>query len=284
MCLKQRLHYSDMLLKDQTSPLITLEVAWNYRYLIWQMTKREVVGRYRGSILGVVWSFLNPIFMLAIYVFVFSFVLKARWGAGEAGSMEFALFLFAGLIIYSIFSECVSKAPLLVVGNPNYVKKVIFPLEILPIVSMVSVLIHGSLSFLVLFVAQLIIQNGMHWTVVFLPIILMPLVIFTLGASWFLASIGVYVRDVPQFVGLITTVLMFVSPVFYPATALPEEIRPLLFLNPLTFIIEQTRDVVLIGNTPAWVRLILYSIVSILVGVLGFIWFQKTRKGFADVI
>jgi len=284
VCLKQRLHYSDMLLKDQTSPLITLEVAWNYRYLIWQMTKREVVGRYRGSILGVVWSFLNPIFMLAIYVFVFSFVLKARWGAGEAGSMEFALFLFAGLIIYSIFSECVSKAPLLVVGNPNYVKKVIFPLEILPIVSMVSVLIHGSLSFLVLFVAQLIIQNGMHWTVVFLPIILMPLVIFTLGASWFLASIGVYVRDVPQFVGLITTVLMFVSPVFYPATALPEEIRPLLFLNPLTFIIEQTRDVVLIGNTPAWVRLILYSIVSILVGVLGFIWFQKTRKGFADVI
>jgi len=273
-----------MPISHQTHPLYVIKTIWRYRHLIWQMTKRDVVGRYRGSVMGIAWSFLIPILMLAIYVFVFSFVFKTRWG-GESGSkLEFGLFVYAGLIVHSLFAECVSKAPLLIIGNPNFVKKVLFPIEILPLVTMSSVFIHSALNVTVLLIARLLIHGSLEWTALFLPIVLLPLIIFTLGASWFLASLGTYVRDVTQLVGLVMTVLLFMSPIFYPASVLPEEIRFFLFLNPLTFMIEQTRDVVLVGNTPAWGRLGIYSLISMGVGWLGFLWFQKTRKGFGDVI
>lgn len=264
--------------------MLALKDAWAYRHLIWQMTKRDVVGRYRGSVLGIAWSFLVPILMLAIYVFVFSFVFKARWGGESGGKLEFGLFVYAGLIVHSLFAECVNKAPLLIIGNPNFVKKVVFPLEILPLVSICSVLIHSALNVTVLLLVQLLIHGSLQWTALFLPFVLLPLIIFTLGASWFLASLGTYIRDVTQLIGLVMTVLLFMSPVFYPASVLPEELRLFLFLNPLTFIIEQLRDVVLVGNTPAWGRLGIYSLISLGVGWLGFLWFQKTRKGFGDVI
>jgi lipopolysaccharide transport system permease protein len=198
--------------------------------------------------------------------------------------LEFGLFLYAGLIVHSLFAECVNKAPLLILGNPNFVKKVVFPLEILPLVSMGSVLIHVALNVTVLLMAQLLIHGSLQWTALFLPVIMFPLIVLTLGVSWFLASFGTYVRDVSQMVGIVTTVLLFMSPIFYPASVLPEEIRPFLFLNPLTFVIEQMRDIVLIGNSPAWVRLGIYSVLSLGIGWLGFLWFQKTRKGFGDVI
>jgi lipopolysaccharide transport system permease protein len=169
-------------------------------------------------------------------------------------------------------------------SNPNYVKKVVFPLEILPWVTMGSVLIHSTLSVLVLMIGFAIIHGGLNWTAIFLPVVIFPLVLFTMGASWFLASFGAYVRDVNQFVGIVTTAMLFMSPIFYPASVLPKEIRPYLFLNPLTFIIEQLRDVVLVGNTPAWLRLGIFTAISALIAWLGFFWFQKTRKGFADVV
>lgn len=255
-----------------------------HRYLIWQMTKREVIGKYQGSVLGILWSFLVPVLMLAIYVFVFSFVFKARWGGEIGNKFEFGLFVYAGLVVHSLFSECMSKAPLLILGNPNFVKKILFPLEILPIVSMGGVLIHSALNITVLLIAQFIINGSLQWTVIFLPVVIFPLVILTLGVSWFLASFGTFMRDVSQLVGLMVIVLLFMSPIFYPASVLPEDIRPFLFLNPLTFIIEQVRDVVLVGNTPAWLRLGIYSIISLGIGWFGFLMFQKTRKGFSDVI
>lgn len=258
---------------------------WIHRQLIFQMTKREVVGRYKGSAMGLLWSFLNPIFMLAIYTFVFSVVFKARWGVGdEETKAQFAIILFVGLIMHGLLAEVLNRAPGLILSNVNYVKKVVFPLEILPVIAMGAALFHALASLVVLSVALIVFHGAVPWTAIFLPLIALPLVLLTLGLAWFLASIGVFLRDVGQTIGLITTVLMFVSPVFFPITSLPEVYRPFVMANPLTFIIEQSRAVLIWGNTPNWLGLVVYSLISIVVAWIGYIWFQRTRKGFADVL
>ena len=262
--------------------------VWRHRQLVAQMTRREVAGRYRGSALGLTWSFLNPLLMLSVYTFVFSVVFKARWGTGaqaeEGGRAMFAVVLFVGMIVHGLFAEVLNRSPALIVGNVNFVKKVVFPLEILPVVSMGAALFHSLVSFGVL----LAVYAGLHgvppWTGVFAPLVLLPLVILTLGVSWFLASLGVFVRDVGQTTGIITTVMMFLSPVFFPISALPEAVRPWIMLNPLTFIIEQMRAVLIWGHPPQWGLLGLYTLGAIAFAWLGYAWFQKTRKGFADVL
>lgn len=257
---------------------------WRNRDLIRALVKREVIGRYRGSFMGILWSFFNPIFMLAVYTFVFSFVFKARWGATSDSKAEFALVLFSGLMVFNIFSECINRAPSLVLANVNYVKKVVFPLEILPWVSLGASLFHALISLAVWLAAYAIFFGIPHPTVLFSPLIVAPLVLLIMGVSWLLASLGVYLRDVAQIIGLLTTALMFMSPIFYPATALPEEYRPLLYLNPLTVIIEQTRDILFWAKSPDYMTLLPYTAVSSLIAWAGFAWFQKTRKGFADVL
>jgi homopolymeric O-antigen transport system permease protein len=258
---------------------------WRHRELILQMSRREVVGRYRGSIMGLAWSFFNPILMLAVYTFVFSVVFKAKWGTGGNESHSvFAIFLFVGMIVFGLFSELVNRAPALILSNINYVKKVIFPLEILPVVGLAAALFHSLISVGVLLVAILLIKGGLAWSVVFFPLVIFPLLIATLGVAWFLASVGVYVRDVGQTVGILTSVLMFVSPVFFPVTALPEKFQIWLMINPLTFIIEQSRAVLIFGAEPNWAGLAVYAGVSFIVAWAGYWWFQKTRKGFADVL
>lgn len=255
--------------------------------LILQLVKREVISRYRGSFLGLLWSFINPILMLAIYTFVFSVVFKVRLDQTTVvydDKFAFALSLFAGLIIFNLFSECLSRAPGLILANVNYVKKIIFPLEILPWVTLGSTLFHAGVSFLILLAFLLLIGHPIHWTLIFLPIIVFPFLLLIMGLSWLLASIGVFVRDIGQFIGLILTMLLFMSPIFYPASALPESVRDYLFLNPLTFIIEQVRAVILYGRLPDWVGLAVYYIIALFVAWIGLIWFNKTRKGFADVL
>ena len=247
------------------------------------MVKREIVGRYRGSFLGLLWSFFNPVLMLAVYTFVFSIVFQARWGQGSNDKYEFALVLFAGLIVFNLFSECISRSTGLILGNVNYVKKVIFPLEILPWVTLGSALFHAGISLGVLVIFQLLVAS-VPWTILLLPVVILPLLLLIMGVSWWLASIGVFIRDVGQFVGMLLTVLMFMSPIFYPVSALPESVRGWLFLNPLTFIIEQARDVVIWGKLPDWGGLALYTLVAIMAAWAGLFWFQKTRKGFADVL
>ena len=255
------------------------------RRLIYQMIKREIVGRYRGSIFGLAWSFLNPIFMLVIYTFVFSVVFKAKWaGSAADNKAEFALILFAGMIVFGLFSEAVNRAPSLIVNNINYVKKVVFPLEILPIISLGSALFHTLVSLLILLIAFVLVNGFLPWTALYLPLIFAPFILLILGLSWFLASLGVFVRDVGQTVGLLTTILMFVSPIFYPLSSLPQDFQDLIALSPITFIIEQTREVLIFGATPDWTGLFCYVLVSSVVMWLGYIWFQKTRKGFADVL
>ena len=249
------------------------------------MTKREVLGRYKGSVMGLVWSFLNPLFLLAVYTFVFSVVFQARWGLGEdETTSQFAIVLFAGLIVHGLFSEVLNRAPGLILSNVNYVKKVIFPLEILPGIAMGAALFHSLVSFGVLLCALFLIKGFLHWTILFAPIILLPLVVMTLGLAWLLASLGVFLRDVGQTINIVTMVMLFLSPVFYPLTALPEAYQAWILCNPLTFIIEQTREVLVWGHYPNWMGLAIYSLVSITIACLGYVWFQKTRKGFADVL
>jgi lipopolysaccharide transport system permease protein len=258
---------------------------WRNHQVILQMTRREVLGRYRGSVIGLLWSFLNPLFMLAIYTFVFSAIFKMRWGlAGNESKTQFAFILFVGMIVLGLFAEVLNRAPSIIISNINYVKKVIFPIEILPIVIMGAALFHSLVSLTVLLVAFTIFNGYLYWTVIFTPLILLQFVILTLGLAWMLASLGVFLRDVGQTIGLIITMFTFISPVFYPVTALPEKYRPWLMINPLTFIIEETRSVIIQGHTPNWIGLGLYSLIAIIIAWSGYALFQKTRKGFSDVL
>ena len=258
---------------------------WRNRQLIVQMTRREVAGRYKGSVLGLAWSFFNPVFMLAVYTFVFSVVFKARWGGGgEESKTQFAVVLFVGMIVHGLFAEVLNRAPGLILSNVNYVKKVVFPLEILPVVSMGAALFHSFISLGVLLITFVLFNGYLHWTAVLAPLVLLPLAILTLGLAWMLASLGVFLRDVGHTIGVITTVMLFLAPVFYPITALPEEIRPWIMGNPLTFIIGQAREVLIWGRLPDWLGLGVYTLVATVVAGAGYAWFQKTRKGFADVL
>ncbi len=249
------------------------------------MTQREIVGRYKGSVLGLAWSFFNPLLMLVVYTFVFSVVFKAKWGIREAQDQSgYAVILFAGMIVHGLFAECVNRAPTLVLTNPSYVKKVVFPLEVLPWISMGAAIFHTLISVLVLVLAIWVVKGSVEPTALLFPLILFPLVAGTMGVSWFLASTGVYLRDIGQSIGIVTTVLLFVSPVFFPISALPERFQTWMLLNPLTFIIEQTRNVLIWGKMPDWTGLVVYTLISFLVAWAGFYWFQRTRKGFADVL
>lgn len=266
------------------SPREMIASLYRNRNLIRALVKREVVGRYRGSFMGLFWSFLNPLFMLAVYTFVFSFVFKARWSVGSDSKAEFALVLFSGLMVFNIFADCINKSPSLIVANVNYVKKVVFPLEVLPWVMIGASLFHAAVSLLVWVVAYCIFFGYPSISIVFLPLVILPLILFIVGLSWGVSSLGVYLRDVAQFIGIVVTTMMFVSPIFYPATALPEQYRQYLYMNPLTPVIEQVRDVLFWGRVPDFKLLAIYTIISMLVAFGGFAWFQKTRKGFADVL
>jgi lipopolysaccharide transport system permease protein len=243
------------------------------------------VGRYKGSFIGLGWSFIQPLIMLCVYTFVFSVIFKARWGveAGE-GKAAFALALFMGLITFSIFSEVANSAPSLVLGNANYVKKVVFPLEILPLVRLFSALINAVFSLGVLFVGILIFNHFIHWTALLLPLIWLPMVMFTLGCGYFLASLGVFVRDIGTVIGVLTTMLFFLTPIFYPISAVPEQFRIFCRINPIAIFVENARRVVLWGLSPDWPWFFFGMALSGAVLIAGFIWFMKSKKAFADVI
>lgn len=267
-----------------TTPNSMVSNIWRNRSLTIALAKREVIGRYKGSFLGILWSFFNPIFMLLVYTFVFGSVFKSRWGGGAGSTSEFALILFAGMNVFSVFSECISRAPGLITGNANYVKKVVFPLEIIPVVTLVSALFHMVVSTAVWIIFYALIIGIPHVSVLLLPLVIAPLALFCLGVSWMLASLGVYLRDISQIVGVAITALMFMSPIFYPVTSFPETYRWILYLNPLTIVIEQARQVMMWGEFPELMTWLVCVLISAIIACLGFAWFQKTRKGFADVI
>jgi lipopolysaccharide transport system permease protein len=234
--------------------------------------------------MGLSWSFFHPLLMLGVYTFVFSVVFKARWSSGSESKTEFAMVLFAGLIVFNLFSECVNRAPNLILSNVNYVKKVVFPLEILPWVAMGSALFHALISLAVWLTFDIVLLGVPPLSAFLFPLTIMPLLLLTIGLSWGLASLGVYLRDVSHVVGIVTTVLMFLSPIFYPVSSLPVEYQPFLLLNPLAPIIEQARGVLIWGKIPDFMILTVYLLIGTLIAWLGFAWFQKTRKGFSDVL
>ncbi len=254
------------------------------RGLIIQLARREIAARYRGSVLGFAWSFVTPMLMLAIYTFVFSVVFQTRWATPLNNRFEFALVLFAGLVVFSLFSECVSRAPTLLAENPSYIKRIVFPLEALPWVVMVSALFNAVISFAILILAYVVIAGVPPLTALWLPVVLAPLVLMTLGLVWFLSATGLYIRDIRQFVAIILPVLMFASPLFYPISALPEQVRGLIGLNPLAVAMEQVRGVVLFGTAPSLGLLAASTLLSLLVAWAGVAWFRITKRGFADVV
>ena len=267
-----------------SSPLTIFACLIRHRDLIVQLAKREVIGRYRGSVMGVLWSIVHPLIMVVVYMLVFHVVFNPKWEMQTEGRAEFGLFLFAGLMVHSFFIECASRAPNLVVNHGNYVKKIMFPLEILPWVSLGSALFHASVSVGVLLLCYGFIHLTLNWTVMLFPVLMLPLVLMVLGFSWFLASVGVFLRDVGQVIGVSSSVMLFLSPVFYPVSALPAAFQPFMYLNPLTFQVEQMRNILIMGKPLAWQGLVIYFLCSVLVAWLGLWWFQKTRKGFADVL
>lgn len=242
-----------------------------------------MVARYRGSALGLFWSVLTPLLMLAIYTFVFTEIFRMRWGEA-AGSRDFALMLFAGMLVFAFVSEVVSRAPSMVVGNPNLVKKIVFPLEIQAWVVVASGMFQLAVNFLVLMAAFMLVKGLPYWTVLWLPTLLAPLCLLGLGSVWLLSSLGVFVRDISQIVGLVITATMFLSPLFYPVTAIPEQYRIFFYLNPLTFLIEQARLILVLGSPPDWPRMALFTVAMLAFAWMGFWFFQRTRRGFADVL
>ncbi|HUN01730.1 MAG TPA: ABC transporter permease [Niabella sp.] len=259
--------------------------VYNYRYLTLQMIKREIANRYRGSVFSFAWSVINPLLMLAVYTFVFSVVFQARWQTGENESrIDFAITLFAGLIIFNLFAEVVNKSPSLILTNVNLVKKVVFPLEILPLVSIGAVGFQSLVSLMVLLTTMIIFKSYVPWTIVYLPLILIPLLLLSLGISWFLAAITVYVRDVAHVTSIFTTILLFTSAIFYPISRLPENYQTIIMLNPLAILIQEGRQVLIFGQPPDWGLLGIMLMVGLFIATGGYVWFKKARKGFADVL
>ncbi len=265
-------------------PLSPLRAAWRHRKLIARLARSELEGRFRGSVLGTAWMAINPLIMLAVYTFVFTVVFQARWGAAAGSSVDFALLLFSGMILFGVFAECVNRAPTLMLENVSYIKRVVFPLEILPVVVMLTALVNAAVGFIILILFYLTVRGAPPPTALLVPLALAPLCLVTLGASWFLASMGVFLRDIRQMVGVLVTLLMFLSPIFYPLEALPEAFRFWVSLNPLTLILEQSKDLLFWGRLPDPGVWALTLIASWGVAWLGYVWFVKTRKGFADVV
>ncbi len=257
-----------------------------HRHLLMQLIVRDVAGRYKGSFGGLAWAVIQPVLMLAVYLFVFGMVFNPRRGASTPADnlTAFGLSLFCGMLVHGLFSECLIRSPSAIVSQPAYVKKIIFPLQLLPLVVLGSALFHFGVGLAVLLVGALVFGHPPGWTALWLPVVVLPLVLLCAGVTWLFASLGVFLRDIGQLTGLAATVMMFLSPVFYPLEALPAQYRWLAYANPLTVPIEAVRDVLLRDKPPAFDTLAIHALASLAVCWLGHAWFNRTRRGFADVL
>lgn len=254
------------------------------RGLIRQFAWRDAVLRYKGSYLGIIWSFIVPLMMLAVYTLVFGVIFQNRWGGDQGTRADFILNLFCGLIMFNVFAECVQRAPGLILTNPNYVKRVIFPLQVLPSAALGSSLINAGFGLAILLPATIIVHHGVSRTIWMFPLALIPLCSLTLGFGWALASLGVFVRDLSQPVMIATQALFFLSGIFFPLSAVPPYLQKVMLLNPLTTILDTGRRTLLWGIAPMWSWWLPVTAGSLVVMVLGYYAFMRSKKAFADVM
>jgi lipopolysaccharide transport system permease protein len=262
-----------------------LRAIWNARTLVLELARRDIQQRHRGSFLGPIWRLIHPLFQLTIYTFLFSVVFRVPWPNSPAsGFLGKALLFYCGFAPVVFFTECIGRAPSLIIGSPNYVKKVVFPLEVLPVSAAMGGLFQLAINVLVILVAHVLSGGRIGWTLLLLPVVMLPLVLLVLGSAWLLSSLGVLVRDVSHGLGLMLQLVPWVTPIFYPVEALPRPMATLLRLNPLTSIVEGFRNILLWGIPPNWGELAIWIVAASLVFVAGFRWFTYTRVDFADVI
>lgn len=296
------------------------ETVWRHRQLIWQLIGRNVASRYRGSVLGIFWSFIFPLLMLAVYTFVFSVVFEARWepppdlqpaasaavtqpaviqpgattgratvaasapAAAGGSKTQFALTLFCGLLMFALFAETVQGCAGVVTSNVSYVKKVVFPLEVLPVVTLGTALVNAGISLLILLVGIVLFTQRVPVTVPYFLLVAIPLVALSLGVGWFLASVGVFIRDTGHLVTVVVQMLFFLTPLFYPVSRVPESLQVFIWMNPLAVIVENGRRTLMHAAPPQWLWLVCVTVLSLAVMQLGYVWFMKTKRGFADVL
>ncbi len=271
-------------LDSSGNPIAMVQSLFRYRSLVDQLIRREIAIRYRGSFLGVLWSFITPILMLTIYTFVFGVVFKSRWRSDSTDQLEFAVVMFAGVVVHGFISECLTRAPSLIVNNANFVKKVVFPLEVLAWVSVGAALFHALIAMVIFAVAVFIWQGHIIFSALLVPLIFLPYIVLVVGLTWFLASLGVFLRDLGQIMGIVSSMLMFMAPVFYSLKSVPEGLVPFLYLNPITFVVEQVRNAAIWGRPVDWVGWAVYSLVAYAIAWAGRASFVRMSRGFADVL
>jgi len=258
-----------------------LRTLLRHRSLVLELARREFSSRYQGSFGGLAWSFAQPLFLLAVYTVAFGVVLQARWGF-TGGTADYALMLFAGLIVFNAFSECLIKAPTLVTANPSFVKKIVFPLEVLPWVMTLTALVHALIGIGAWFVGYTILHGIPQPAAALFPVVLLCFAPLLLGIGWLLAAVGVLVRDIGQFTTMASHALLFLTPIFYSIDAVPPVLQNLLLANPLTFVVEQLRLVLFFGQPPELSAIAVYFLVSALFAWLSLLVFRRLRPGFAD--
>lgn len=260
-------------------------IAWRNRSLLCMLTKREVETRYKGSVLGLIWSFIHPLLMMTVYTIVFGVFFGAKW-TGELGQSTWAypVLVLCGMSTYSIFSESAASGCSVIIGNPNYVKKVIFPLELLPLSRVLSTVILDLAWFILLFFGAVFLLDKISITMLLLPVMLVPLILFTLGVSFFVSALCVYLRDTQYLVNVVLQILFFLTPIFYSLEAINPQAARILSISPLAYVVESIRAVFIYGQPPNWIQFGMITGICIVVMQFGFFWFEKTKKGFADVL
>lgn len=274
---------------EALSPVALVRNMWEYRELIKQFSIRETVARYKGTHLGLAWTVGQPLLTLAVFTFLFSTVFEIRWNTKLSGEarIDYALHFFAGLVLYSVFSDTVGRAPGLILEKPNFVRKVVFPLEILPVAALGASMIYALMGIVVLLVAALVLAGHFSATLWLFPLTLIPLAALTLGLSWFLCSMGVFIRDIKNVVAVLLQLLFFVTPIMFPLDMVQEKLGEYawaVYLNPLTPILEDGRRTLLLSQMPDWFGLGVSTVVGLLVMQSGYAWFRRSRQGFADVL